>query len=494
MRKLLLAVAVVSVAGCSLDSVPLTAVSDTPALAAVSGISGQYIVVFRDDTKNAAQLARELGAAHGGSIRHVYTGALKGMALSLSGAAADEIRRNPNVALVEQDRAVVLGTESNATPLFSLVSSGSQAGAPWHLDRIDQRALSLNGVYNFPSDGSGATIYFLDGGSPRFTHNDLGGRLTLGLNLHNPGSNGSECLLSSAMFHVGAAMSATYGSAKGVNGVSVILGCNGSGTLSTIIAGVDWVTQNRTNPAVGQIHFFLNSVSVAFNTAIQNSIASGVTWITSATGTGVDACTISPQSAPDILTVAGTHENDAWVSGSGFGKCVHMAAPARVVTSLDVTNDDAIVTGLSGAAPALAAGVAAQYLTAYPNATPGTVRAALLQGATAGAISGVPASTPNLLLYNGGGAALPQPATAAAFNYRCTGLSCTFYGSSSVNAVTSNWNFGDGQTGSGVAVTHSFPKPGGKAATYVVSLVVTDASAGTATVSRTIKCAKTNCS
>jgi len=192
--------------------------------------------------------------------------------------------------------------------------------------------------------------------------------------------------------------------------------------------------------------------------------------------------------------VAATHSNDAWAVNSGFGKCVHLAGPARDVTSLDVTDDDAIVTDLGGAAPAITAGVAAQYLTDHPSATPGTVRAAIIQNATVNKLSGVPRNTPNKLLFNGGTASLVNPATAASFNYSCSGITCTFYGSSSVNAVSSSWSFGDGTSGSGVAVTHTFPQPGnGKGTSHVVTLTITDGVGGTATAVKTVKCAKGLC-
>jgi subtilisin family serine protease len=44
---------------------------------------------------------------------------------------------------------------------------------------------------------------------------------------------------------------AVYGVAKVVNLVAVqVLNCNGSGTFSEVIAGMDWVAENASGPPV----------------------------------------------------------------------------------------------------------------------------------------------------------------------------------------------------------------------------------------------------
>ena len=37
-----------------------------------------------------------------------------------------------------------------------------QKNAPWHLDRIDQQNLPLDGLYDYTLDGSGINVYILD--------------------------------------------------------------------------------------------------------------------------------------------------------------------------------------------------------------------------------------------------------------------------------------------------------------------------------------------
>ena len=78
----------------------------------------------------------------------------------------------------------------------------------------------------------------------------------------------------------------------------------------------------------------------------------------------------------------------------------------------------------------------------------------------------------------------PAPAPVAAFTYTCSGLTCSFDATSSQNAASYAWTFGDGTSGAGVKVSHKF----GYITNYTVTLTVKN-TAGTAnSVSKTISC------
>src|SRR5438105_6379398 len=286
-------------------------------------VPGQYIVVFKSDVVDPATLAQTLVRAHGATHRFTYTHALKGFAASMSDVAAVALARNPQVAYVEQDQVVhAITTETNAT---------------WGLDRIDQRALPLSGTYTYTPTGAGVTAYIIDTGI-RFDHVEFGGRAVTGIDEVTAGGNAADC--NGHGTHVsGTVGGATYGVAKGVRLVAVrLLDCSGSGTTSGVVAGIDWVTGNHASPAVANMSLG-GGASTALDTAVRNSIASGVTYAIAAGNSTADACGQSPARVGEAMTVGASTSADSQASFSNFGTCVDLYAPGPGITSACMTED-----------------------------------------------------------------------------------------------------------------------------------------------------------
>jgi subtilisin family serine protease len=212
---------------------------------------------------------------------------------------------------------------------------------------------------------------------------------------------------------------AAYGVAKAARLVSVrVLGCDGSGSFSGIIAGMDWVAANGTLPAVANISIggLVPQRSASVDAATASLVASGVTVSLAAGngipsgGVGIDACSGTPGGHPDAITVGASDKTDKKTAWSNFGDCVDLFAPGSSIVSAIHTNDTgtAVKSGTSMAAPHVA-GVAALYLEQAPRAAPATVKSALLD-ATTRAVVQLSLSDANHLLYSRVQAPV-QPAT-----------------------------------------------------------------------------------
>jgi subtilisin family serine protease len=241
-------------------------------------------------------------------------------------------------------------------------------------------------------------VYVIDTGIRR-THTQFGSRAFVGFDAINDGRNTSDC--NGHGTHVaGTIGGSTYGVAKGVRLFAVrVLRCNGSGTTSGVIAGVDWVTRNRVTPAVANMSLG-GGASTALDTAVRNSIAAGVTYAVAAGNANTNASGQSPARVGEAITVGATTQSDARSSFSNFGSVVDIFAPGSSILSAWYTSNSATATlsGTSMASPHVA-GVAARYLESTPAATPAQVRNEIVNNATANRLSGVPSGTANRLLF-----------------------------------------------------------------------------------------------
>ena len=325
-----------------------------------------YIVVLEESVDNPSRVAQGIEERQEGfETGFVYSEALEGFSAEIPADSVDDVRNNPQVDYVERDKVIRAFQVPPPQPL------------PWGVDRIDADLSST-----VAGDGTGAVtgvnIYVIDTGIDP-THADLN------VVHHESFRGGPDTDCDGHGTHVAGTLAAedntsdVVGVAPGapLTGVKV-LNCNGSGDVSHVIAGVDWVTENAVDPAVANMSLG-GARSRSLNAAVRESAASGVFYSLAAGNEGRNACKSSPAmtgKTSGIVTTAATNHLDKETSWSNFGSCVDLWAPGAKIPSTWLGGGTKTLSGTSMAAPHVG-GTGALYLSGNPGATPAAVETAL---------------------------------------------------------------------------------------------------------------------
>ncbi|MDO8863339.1 S8 family serine peptidase [Haliea sp. E1-2-M8] len=492
MKRLALAVAV---------ALPLSVMAEP----ANNTSHASYIVMLKPGNAAAGGVAARIARNSGGRVGYVYENVLQGFSISVPAAAVAGIQRNPNVLSIEPDLAV--------TTFDQLVPTG--------IDRslANYQALSLNSTDDYRVD---ADVAVLDTGID-VDHPDL--NIVGGANcLYTTGGGTAYCEDAETGdddhyhgTHVAGSIAA-LDNGIGVAGIAPgarlwaikVLDSQGSGTLSGIIAGIDWVV------AQGRIEVINMSLggsgsSNAMNKAVANAVKSNVTVVVAAGNSNADAAGFTPANAPDAITVSAladfdglpgalsaptcrSDRDDSLADFSNWG-AVDIAAPGVCILSTIPVEQGSYgtISGTSMAAPHVAGAAA---ILASNGQGPSAIRTTLL---TSGNYNWVDDSgdgvkepllaisnfTPDFVATDGGGDEPSSPEEpnsnpVASFSTNCSDLSCSFDGSASTDdgSITAyEWTFGDGYTANGQSVTHAYSTEG----TYNVVLTVVDNESATGT-------------
>jgi serine protease len=390
--------------------------ADSPA-----AINEQYIVVYKNDLKASKQqksvLMRSVVRQNRGIVKKEFFNALTGVVVKMNKFDAALLADDPNVLYVEQDQVVSINTTQN--------------NATWGLDRIDQPTSGLNTKYTYPNEGgAGVHVYIIDTGVD-LDHPDFAGRMGNGVETYDSNDSdpgpvfdpyGTNDCNGHGTHVAGTVASTTYGVAKNaiIHPIKV-LGCSGSGTTSGVVEGMDWVAANHQAPAVANMSLG-GGASPSINTAVDRLHSQGILVVAAAGNQSANACSYSPASAPNAITVAASTTSDSRASFSNYGGCIDIYAPGNNIRSSKMGGGSTLLSGTSMAAPHVA-GAAALYLSQNSNVTPAQVTQALITNAIQGQVSGHVSGVNHLLNIEfmpvGGGSNLTAPANFKRMRDKC---------------------------------------------------------------------------
>ncbi len=330
-------------------------------------IPGRYIAVFKDEVRDHPAAAKAMAAQHGLSIGHVYEHALKGFVFNGSTQAVMAVSQRANIAYVEPDQ----------------ICQAWEQKIPTGINRADvEKAVTITGSSGLVDVDIAIIDTGLDSNHPDLNVITGGVRFYMSRNRilsdtrweddngHGTHVGGTAAAKDNDLGVVGVAPGARLTAVK-------VLDAKGEGTVSGIIAGVDWVAARASTFEVANMSLG-GGYSQAQNDAVRKAVEKGVVFVVAAGNDGMDAALYSPASEPTAITVSALADSDGLPGGKGpatflygaddsfatfsnFGSVVDLCAPGVDILSTLMGGGYGTGSGTSMASPHVA-GAAALYI------------------------------------------------------------------------------------------------------------------------------------
>lgn len=276
-----------------------------------------------------------------------------------------------------------------------------QRNPVWNLDRIDQRSNFLNDKYYYiTSSGENVNVFIVDTGID-IEHPEFEKRATWGFN--SVDNTDTDC--NGHGTHVaGTVASKSYGVSKKSTLIAVkVLGCQGEGSYSSVISGLEYVLSYHNSKSSNKSSIVNMSLggpkSKILNKVLAELTSSGIHIVVAAGNENSNACDTSPASENTVMTVGATTRNDEFATFSNWGNCVDILAPGTEIKSTFPNDKTKILQGTSMASP-LQAGIYALFLNENPTLSPQLMIKLFTTTCSKNYIRNIKQETPNCLVYS----------------------------------------------------------------------------------------------
>lgn len=337
--------------------------------------SSRYIFVLKEQfTGDVGARARSVAYAGQLRLEHTFDQALRGFTLKTTAAEAEKIvRSNSDIAFAEPDVSVSVVDDFTPAPQQVLQQAAESQVVPWGVTRVGACA---RGTCDLPSNFANARVWIIDSGiaphpdlnidwSRAFSAVGEGGIDHRGHGTHVAGTVGA---INNSIGVVGVAPGATLVPVQ-------VIDRNGGGSISTIIAGVEYVAAQRRlcrqtigcEPQKWVANMSLTTDrSLALDLAVLKASRLGVRFAIAAGNSTRPAIEYSPGhlQRPNLFTVSAScgpasprcvNGKDSIASFSNYGNPpVDMAAPGDEVYSTYLDGTYATGHGTSMASPHVA--------------------------------------------------------------------------------------------------------------------------------------------
>ncbi|HXL43399.1 MAG TPA: S8 family serine peptidase [Gaiellaceae bacterium] len=288
----------------------LVAVLAFAGTAAAARIPGQYIVVVKSGYDGRV-VARDHARYAGAEVLYTYGRALNGYAARLTRAGLAAVRSDSRVAYVSADRTVHAVAQTLPTGINRIQGDSSST-------------LSGNG-----SGSVGTAVAVIDTGIDR-SHPDLnvagGKNCSTGRSYNDGNGHGTHVAGTIAAKDDG---NGVVGMAPGAALYAVrVLNNSGSGSWSSIVCGINWVTANAASKGIKVANMSLGGSgsdgacnSDALHQAICNSVGAGITYVVAAGNSGTDFKGFVPAAYDQVLTVTAVADFNGQSGGGAAATC-----------------------------------------------------------------------------------------------------------------------------------------------------------------------------